>query len=131
MNTENTQPENENTEVQPVTEVPQEVEATQEEVQEILAQPEVELLEVQPDAAEPEQVSEEVEEKEAEEVPAYQNRMRTELEELSDKVTALDAFIQTAHFRMLPRAERLDMKAQLKHMIRYQTTLARRVSRLN
>tara|TARA_R110000796_G_C14493228_1_gene428010 strand:+ start:41 stop:466 length:426 start_codon:yes stop_codon:yes gene_type:complete len=66
-----------------------------------------------------------------EELPetTYQDRVVAEHDSLELKVNALDAFRNTAKFRALSRADRLDLSSQLKAMNKYLTVLCRRVSK--
>jgi hypothetical protein len=61
---------------------------------------------------------------------AHQQRVVDELEELSAKITALDAFIRTNPiYEALPHEERWDLTAQLRWMRGYADSLMRRIHR--
>ena len=55
---------------------------------------------------------------------SYQERMITELKELSDKIEKLDAFIQSEKYMALPKQKRILMMLQLNAMNQYATILA-------
>ena len=61
----------------------------------------------------------------------YKDRMKTEHNELAERIVRLSTFINGPIFETLEEDEQSDMKEQLRAMIMYRTALERRMRRKN
>lgn len=62
---------------------------------------------------------------------SYKDRMKTEHNELAERIVRLSTFINGPIFETLEEDEQNDMKEQLRAMIQYRTALERRMRRKN
>lgn len=62
---------------------------------------------------------------------SYKDRMKTEHNELAERIVRLSTFINGPIFETLEEDEQNDMKEQLRAMIMYRTALERRMRRKN
>lgn len=61
-------------------------------------------------------------------MPSYQQRVRDEALQLSSRLTALQAFLQTPVAKSLPAAERDRLRRQARYMRGYLTVLDERIA---
>lgn len=61
----------------------------------------------------------------------FKDRMKTEHNELAERIVKLSTFINSPIFETLEEDEQNDMKEQLRAMIMYRTALERRMRRKN